>query len=356
MEEPGDGQPQQINLEDLTPEEREVYELKQQLQNLREDVCDASLFDEADKAQTPLVNVKIRRRRDLKGHLTKVYAMDWCADAKHVLSASQDSRLLVWDTFSGNKIHAVELKCSWVMCCSYSPSGKLVASGGLDNVCSIYDLEDEESNLSGKAIKVLTGHDGYLGECQFLSDKQILTSSGDHMCILWDIATGQQITALKDHMGEVDCLSILPDKNTFLSGSTDATVKLWDLRDGMCRQTLVGHVSDVVDCKWMTNGLNFVTASDDGIVRLFDVRSDQEISQYAYEYRPAGVSCVDSSLSGRIIFAGYDDFNISLWDTLLGELLAVLNEHQGKVSCLGVDKEGVALCSGSWDNLLKIWN
>ena len=28
--------------------------------------------------------------------------------------------------------------------------GKLVASGGLDNVCSVYDLDDEEGNLSGK--------------------------------------------------------------------------------------------------------------------------------------------------------------------------------------------------------------
>ncbi|KAL5264702.1 hypothetical protein ACHWQZ_G005695 [Mnemiopsis leidyi] len=348
MEDPG------FNLADLTPEEREVYELKMQLQEKRQNVCDTSLFNEAQTAQP--VAVKIRRRRDLKGHLTKVYAMDWCTDARHVLSASQDSRLLVWDTYSGNKIHAIELKCSWVMCCSYAPSGNYVASGGLDNVCSVYDLNDEEGNLSGKAIKVLTGHDGYLGECQFLSDKQILTSSGDHMCILWDIATGHQITALKDHQGEVDCLSVLPDNNTFLSGSTDMTVKLWDLREGMCKQTLVGHQSDVVDCKWLSNGNNFVTASDDGIVRLFDIRSDQEIAQYSYEYPQAGVSCVDTSLSGRIIFAGYDDFNVILWDTLLGELVAVLSEHGAKVSCLGVDKDGVALCTGSWDNLLKIWN
>jgi len=343
-----------VNLEDMSPLDREAYDLKVQLQEKRQAVCDTSLFNEAQGA-TP-ISVKIRRRRDLKGHLTKVYAMDWCTDAKHVLSASQDSRLLVWDTYSGNKIHAIELKCSWVMCCSYAPSGNYVASGGLDNVASVYDLNDEDAQFSGKALKVLAGHDGYLGECQFLSDKQILTSSGDHMCILWDIGTGQQITTLKDHLGEVDCLAVLKDQNTFLSGSTDTTIKLWDLREGMCKQTLVGHMSDVVDVKWLSNGYNFVTASDDGIVRLFDVRSDQEISQYSYEYPVAGVSSVATSLSGRIIFAGYDDFNVILWDTLLGEPVAVLSEHQGKVSCLGVDKDGVALCTGSWDNLLKIWN
>ena len=29
-------------------------------------------------------------------------------------------------------------------------SGNYVASGGLDNVCSVYDLNDEEGNLCGK--------------------------------------------------------------------------------------------------------------------------------------------------------------------------------------------------------------
>ena len=48
------------------------------------------------------------------------------------------------------------------------------------------------------------------------------------MCILWDIATGQQITALKDHLGEVDCLSILPDKNTFLSGKSPVLTSRYD--------------------------------------------------------------------------------------------------------------------------------
>ena len=65
MEDPG------VNLADLTPEEREAYELKLQLQEKRQEVRDTSLFDEAQTAEH--VNVKIRRRRDLKGHLTKVW-------------------------------------------------------------------------------------------------------------------------------------------------------------------------------------------------------------------------------------------------------------------------------------------
>lgn len=61
---------QEVNLADLTPEEREVYELKVQLDQKRQDVCNTSLFNEAQSSEP--ISVKIRRRRDLKGHLTKV--------------------------------------------------------------------------------------------------------------------------------------------------------------------------------------------------------------------------------------------------------------------------------------------
>ncbi len=54
------------------------------------------------------------------------------------MSASQDGKLIVWDSYSTNKVHAIPLRSSWVMTCAYAPSGSFVACGGLDNICSIY--------------------------------------------------------------------------------------------------------------------------------------------------------------------------------------------------------------------------
>ena len=34
----------------------------------------------------------------------------------------------------------------------------------------------------------------------------------------------------------------------------------------------------------------------------------------------------------------------------------VLAAHENRVSCLGVTEDGMALCTGSWDSYLKIWN
>ena len=67
-----------------------------------------------------------------------------------------------------------------------------------------------------------------------------------------------------------------------------------------------------------------------------------------------GITSVAFSLSGRLLFAGYDDFNCNAWDTLKGDRVMTLGGHENRVSCLGVTADGMALCTGSWDSVLKI--
>ena len=70
---------------------------------------------------------------------------------KLLVSASQDGKLIVWNAASTNKVHAIPLRSSWVMTCAFSPTGKKVACGGLDNICSIYNLESKEQPIKVRA-------------------------------------------------------------------------------------------------------------------------------------------------------------------------------------------------------------
>lgn len=97
------------------------------------------------------------------------------------------------------------------------------------------------------------------------------------------------------------------------------------------------------------------TGSDDGTCRLFDMRYDGEINIFTHASIAGGVSSIDFSSSGRILFAAYDDFNVSAWDVLRAERIAVLSGHQNRVSSLGVSSDGYALCTASWDGNLKLW-
>lgn len=77
---------------------------------------------------------------------------------------------------------------------------------------------------------------------------------------------------------------------------------------------------------------------------------------YSHDNIICGITSVAFSKSGRLLLAGYDDFNCNVWDTLKGERAGVLAGHDNRVSCLGVTDDGMAVATGSWDSFLKIWN
>src|SRR5207253_2752071 len=41
-----------------------------------------------------------KQRRTLKGHLGKISSMHWSGDQVHLVSASQDGRILIWDALT----------------------------------------------------------------------------------------------------------------------------------------------------------------------------------------------------------------------------------------------------------------
>ncbi|ORZ19870.1 guanine nucleotide binding protein beta subunit 2 [Absidia repens] len=295
---------------------QEAESLKERIKQKKECLADTTLIQASQQVES-IPRLTIRVRRTLKGHLAKIYAMSWANDRRHLVSASQDGKLLVWDAYTTNKIFAITLRSSWVMTCSYS----LLATFSSNYQ---YQIDNNNADVS-KPARELAAHAGYLSCCRFLSDSQILTSSGDTTCILWDIDANAKIKEFVDHTG---ILSISPNPNVFVSGACDATAKIWDIRDGKCVQTFSGHESDVNAVQFFPNGNAIGTGSDDASCRLFDLRADRELNIFASEQIFCGITSVAFSVSGRLLFGGYDDYQCHVWDTLR------LN---------------------GWDSLLKIW-
>uniref|UniRef100_A0A182LTK2 Uncharacterized protein n=1 Tax=Anopheles culicifacies TaxID=139723 RepID=A0A182LTK2_9DIPT len=292
---------------------QEAETLKNAIRDARKAVCDTTMLQATAQLEA-VGRIQLRTRRTLRGHLAKIYAMHWGNDSRYLVSASQDGKLIVWDSHTTNKVHAIPLRSSWVMTCAYAPSGNFVACGGLDNICSIYNLKTREGN------------------------------------------TGQQSTSFQGHTGDVMALSLAPQGKTFVSGACDAKAKLWDIREGQCKQTFPGHESDINAVAFFPNGYAFATGSDDATCRLFDIRADQELAMYSHDNIICGITSVAFSKSGRLLLAGYDDFNCNVWDTMKAERAGILAGHDNRVSCLGVTENGMAVATGSWDSFLRVWN
>lgn len=239
------------------------------------------------------------------------------------------------------------------MSVGFEEGGGWVACGGLDNLCTIFNVQNPTKSIE------MASHDGFLSCCRFLDPSHVLTSSGDSTCIHWDTQKATPISVFSEH--KADAMSICIKKeagaNTFLSCSVDKTVKLWDVRSGKSAQTILGfHKGDINGVEFMSEHA-FVTASQDNTMKVFDLRANNELASFngpnIEEPDANTFTSVGSSKSGRVIFGGHANGNIVAVDVLTGK--TNYYNHGRYVSCIGVAPSGDAVCSGSWDYVLKIW-
>ncbi|TKR67736.1 hypothetical protein L596_023840 [Steinernema carpocapsae] len=340
----------------------ELHRLKVDIIGLRSDIKtsqehhnDGTLATAAKQiAKMKAPGKGIKMRRHLKGHLKKVYDLHWSADSRHIVSAAADGNLLIWDVCSKNKQMMIRTDNEWTNSCAYSPSGSFVANGDLNNICYVHPLQGRTFEYSPTAQE-LRGHTGWISGCRFVSDEEMLTCSGDTTCALWDIDSGTQKTIFKSHDGDVLSLEIVEEGRTFVTGSCDNTAKIWDMRTGQCTQTFWGHSGDVNSVSVHPSGLAIGSASDDRTCKLFDLRADQEVAAYSLLSITSEVHDIAFSRSGRILCAAYDD-GCRLWDVATENCVEQFEGHGARVSCVDIAPDGLAICTGSWDTMLKVWS
>lgn len=340
---------------------QEAEQLKAKIREKKEQAADTTLGNVTSSC-APVALPKIAPRRVLKGHMGKIYAMGTAAEGTHVVSAGQDGVLIVWEGLSAHKTHAIPLRSAWVMSTCMAPSGNYVASGGMDNFVTVFNLNCQDTPIP--PCREMEGHGAQVTDMSFVSDSKLL-SSGDERCLLWDIENNKIITEFSGHLGDVNCLSLSPDKNTFVSGSVDATARLFDIRDGKQSQlTFDAPESDVMAVEYMPTGNAFATGEDKDAARLFDLRAGVCLSTYRVDRR-AGVTSVAFTKSGRVMFTAYEDDGaakhgggiIRVWDTLKGNQLQEFKAHKEcHISTIAVTGDGRALATASWDTTVKIFS
>ncbi|KAL7669364.1 hypothetical protein ACOME3_010024 [Neoechinorhynchus agilis] len=341
--------------DELTGLLKELDSLKEKLEDEKKKYNDVELCVVAQKLEN-LCSFAIKPRRILKCCQSKVLDLDWSTDKRHMITTSQDGKMIVWDAFTSTKEHIVSTPTTWVMACAYSPSGNLVACGGLDNKVTTYSLIANTDMPRQK--KIIANHGQYISCCQFLnSDHQFLTGSGDGTAKLWDVESGTAMQVFTGHNADIMDIDVSPSEfgNVFVSASSDRTALVWDTRTGNYVQLFEGHESDVNCVCFYPSGDAVATGSDDAQCRLFDMRADRLISVYRKDSILFPCNDLDFSVSGRLLFSGHSDYCVNVWDALKCLRVAILYGHENKVSTLQVSPDGTALATGSWDSTIRVW-
>jgi len=276
------------------------------------------------------------------------------------LAVSKIKKLIAVGMLQPNSIHLRDIKSGimlqeWkvnhekrINSISFSPNGKIIVSGSLDNTIKVWDVEN------GKLLATFRGHTDSVSSVVISPDGEtIVSGSFDKTIKIWDIKSGRVLVTFRGHTDSVTSVTISPDGRTVVSGSKDATLKLWDIEKYNEISTLKGHKVQVNSVKFSLDGKTVVSGSSDGKLMLWDIGSREMILTLVGNNAP--VHSVAFSPDGKIVVSGSNNMTVRLWNIERGKLISTLVGHKKSVHSVEFLPDGKTVISSSNESPLMYW-
>ncbi|WP_341732678.1 NACHT domain-containing protein [Microcoleus sp. EPA2] len=303
-------------------------------------------------------NASLRRVNFAEANLadsvfTKIFAsvrsVTFSPDGKLLATGDSDGVVRLWEASSGREILTCKGHTNVVESVAFSPDGEILASGSYENTIKLWDVK------TGECLKVLQGHTGSVMSVTFYPDGNILASgSFDCTIRLWNIHTGECCKILQGHTKVVFSVAFHPAGEMLASGSGDKTVRLWNIGTGECLKTLQGHTKSVFSVAFNSGGEILASGSSDKTVKLWNVSSGECLKTLEGHFDQ--IRSIAFSPSGEILASGSHDRTAKLWDINSGECLNTLQGHNDRIGSIAFHPGGEILVSGSYDKTLKLWD
>jgi WD40 repeat protein len=275
---------------------------------------------------------------------------------KKVISDALGEPAPIPQTINAEACNSLLAHSNGVLSVSYSPDGKILASGSLDNKIKLWSIPE------GKLQKTLEGHSGGVSSVSFSNDGKILASgSADNTIKLWSVTNSKIIKTLEGHSGSVEAVCFSPDGKILASGSDDMTIRLWSVPEGNLLKTLTGHTDIVETICFSPDGKTLASGSKATIVKLWSVPEGVNLKTLEVSNDNAAilfssdVRSVCFSPDGKILVSTSGN-SIILWSLPEGKLLRTLSEHADVVYSVSLSPDGKILASGSTDRTIKLWS
>jgi len=211
-----------------------------------------------------------------KGHKSAVVDLHWTTDGDHIVTASPDKTVRVWDVQAGGiQVKKWAEHQGFVNACSPARRGHpLFVSGSDDGTAKIWDQRRKRS--------IHTCQETYQVTSVSFSDQTdlVFTAGLENVVKVWDMRKYEVLYELKGHSDTITGMSLSHDGNFLLTNAADDTLRVWDVRpfcsaQSRCTRVLTGHVhtfeKNLLKCAWSKDDTKVTAGSGDALVNIWDV-------------------------------------------------------------------------------------
>lgn len=348
----------------------------------------------------------------LKGHgAWAIFAFDFSADGKRLVTGSRDHSAIIWDLTTGKAALNFDGPRGAVDVLAVSPDSKVIFTGcAEDHPGGLWDA------ANGKRLhRLLADGKGNPLSAAFTPDgKQIVvgysqgrsTNTGDAWTArVWSVEDGKVVREFGGHANGVHQLAISPDGKQLVTRDWGKKLRVWDLNTGELKREIewaeyslrgvvaftktgeligvksnrargaevVNLFSGKIVAAWQANEPeNVIGLSADGRlvatsayprvpkVTIRDVITGNVVStlnSLRPEHSTIAAFAPDGktvAISGMSAIGGED--TVYLFDLAIGNKLQTFKAHAGKICSLTFSPDGRRLITGSWDSTVLVWD
>ncbi len=282
-------------------------------------------------------------------HTDTIYSVGWSPDGKHIVSASRDKTVQVWDASVGNKGYVYKAHTSYVYAAAWSPDGKRIASTSFGNV-HIWNASTNDNTLIYREQSL------WIYAVAWAPGGLMIASGGaDGEVHLWDTRQGEVVSKYQGYPKAVRALAWSSNVNSarLLVGCEDAMLYCWEVGQESDPIIYQGHSKEITCVAWSPDGTRVASSSRDKTVRIWDAFSDKLL--YTYKGHVKDVHTIAWSPDGRYIASAGEDKSVHIWDAYSGETHTHYRGHSREIYTVAWSPDGRKIASAGEDKAVRVW-